>query len=250
MKYINHLILVLAISLFLACSSDESNEVGTLKINFINIVNDDNLELQTNYTKNGGETFSVEELKYIISNIVLIDNNGNEFVYPQEDSYFLINQEVIQSQGVTLQNVNAKSYSGIRFGIGVDQSNYPLNGVDNFVPTAEENNMLWSWSAGYIFMRMEGTYSSPQTDDGTFRYHIGSHGENLDNYREVSLDFIQPLAVSGSQTPEVNINFDVLKLFSGEYDMLLEDKDDIQVDPENAPKITENYSRAFEIGLN
>jgi len=256
MKFIDRIILIFFISLLLACNSDNDTpapepEFGEFTVNFKNVVGSEDLQLSSQtYAKNGGENFTVDELKYIISNIVLIDNEGNEFVYPQEDSYFLINQEVVQSQSFTLQNIDANDYSGMRFGIGVDQSNYPLNGVDNFVPTAEENNMLWSWSAGYIFMRMEGTYSSSQTDDGVFRYHIGSHGQNLDNYREVSLDFMQPLAVSETQTPEVNINFDVLKLFSGEFDMLLEDKDDIQVDPENAPKITENYSRAFEIGMN
>jgi hypothetical protein len=249
MQRINKFLLVIIICLSLACSSDD--EAGNISINFNTKVGEANLELNSNtYTKNGGESFSVDELKYIISNIVLIDANGNEFVYPQQDSYFLINEAVIQSQSFTLQNINANNYTSIRFGVGVDQSNYPLNGVDNFVPTAEDNGMLWSWSAGYIFMKIEGLYSSSQSTDVPFRYHIGSHGENLDNYREVNLDFMQPLAVSESQTAEVNINFDVLKLFSSEYDMLLEDKDDIQIDPENAPKIRENYAQAFEIGLN
>jgi hypothetical protein len=250
MKAVNKILLILALSLFLACSSDDA-EVGSLKINFQNFVGDENLQLNTQtYTKNGGETISIDQLRYIISNIVLIDNNGNEFVYPQEDSYFLINEEVAESQSITLQNINANNYTSIRFGVGVDQSNYPLNGVDNFVPTAEDNQMMWSWSAGYIFMRIEGSYTSAQTDDGTYRLHIGSHGVNLDNYKEVDLNFMQPLALSDGQTPEVNINFDVLKLFSGPNEMLLEDKDDIQVDPVNAPKIAENYTQAFEIGMN
>jgi len=248
MKLIGKTLVLVALVISISCSSDD--EMGNLNINFTNSVGDESLVLQNAYDKNGNENFSVNELKYIISNIVLIDNRGNEFVYPQPDSYFLINEEVAQSQNITLQNVNANNYTSIRFGVGVDQSNYPLNGVDNFVPTAEENDMLWSWSAGYIFMKIEGSYSSEQTEDGTFRYHIGSHGQNLDNYREVSLDFSQPITITASQTNEVNINFDVLKLFSGEFEMLLDDKDDIQIDPANAPKITENYTRAFEIGLN
>lgn len=248
MKFIGKILVIVALVISISCSSDD--EMGSLNINFTNSVGDESLVLLNAYDKNGNENFSVNELKYIISNIVLIDNRGNEFVYPQKDSYFLINEEAAQSQNIILQNVNANNYTSIRFGVGVDQSNYPLNGVDNFVPTAEENDMLWSWSAGYIFMKIEGSYSSEQTEDGTFRYHIGSHGQNLDNYREVSLDFLQPITVTASQTNEVNINFDVLKLFSGEFEMLLDDKDDIQIDPVNAPKITENYTRAFEIGLN
>jgi hypothetical protein len=259
MQKILKLIFIILISWSIACSSDEGVNtdnngelvVGNFVVNFNNIVGEQDLVLQQEtYNKSGDESISVSELKYIISNIVLIDANGNEFVYPQEDSYFLINEEVNSSQRLTLQNVNANNYTSIRFGIGVDQSKYPLNGIQNFVPTAEENNMLWSWSAGYIFMRIEGLYSSLQSTDVPFRLHIGSHGQNLDNYKEVSLNFLQPLALSDTETPEININFDVLKLFTGQHEMLLEDKDDIQIDPENAPKITENYVSAFEIGMN
>lgn len=249
MKSIKYIVLVLTFSLILSCSTDD--EVGTLNITFDNVVGNDDLVVQQNiYNKNGGEEFSVDELKYIISNIVLIDNNGNEFVYPQENSYFLINEEVSQSQTISLQNINANNYTSIRFGVGVDQSNYPLNGVENFVPTAQDNDMLWSWSAGYIFMKIEGIYNSAQTTAGNFRYHIGSHGENLDNYREVNLDFLQPLAVNETGTSQINIDFDILKIFSGDFEMLLEEKDDIQIDPENAPKLVDNYIQAFEIGLN
>ena len=236
----------------MSCSSDnETQEVGDLNINFINKVGDEVLDLNTQtYTKNGGETFNVNELKYIISNIVLTDVNGNQFVYPQEDSYFLINEEVAQSKNIRLANINANNYTSITFGFGVDQSNYPLNGVDNFVPTAEESDMLWSWSAGYIFLKMEGTYSSDTADNKPFLYHIGSHGQNLDNYRDISLNFLQPLALSSSQTPEINIDFDVQKIFNAEFALLLSDKDDIQVDPENAPKIADNVTNAFESVLN
>lgn len=261
MKSISKFLIIVVLIISMSCSSDEtelSNNpntteplTGNVNFNFNNFVGNDKLELNQNtYNKNGDESFSVDQLKYIISNIILIDSNGNEFVYPQENSYFLINQDVVESLSFTLQNIDANSYTGIRFGIGVDQSNYPLNGVDNFVPTAQENDMLWSWSAGYIFMKLEGLYSSEQTTEAPFRYHVGSHGENLDNYREVSLNFLQPIAIDGSDTPEVYIDLDVLKIFSGQHEMFLEEKDDIQIDPENAPKIIENFSEAFEIGLN
>ena len=85
-----------------------------------------NLNTQT-YSKNGGETFKVDELKYIISNIVLTDTDGNQFVYPQADSYFLINEEAL-SKNIRLDSIDANTYTSITFGFGVDQSNYPLMG--------------------------------------------------------------------------------------------------------------------------
>lgn len=141
----------------------------------------------------------------------MTDVNGNQFAYPQADSYFLIKEEISASKNIQLENFNANTYTSIRFGFGIDQSNYPLNGVDNFVPTAEENDMLWSWSAGYIFLKLEGKYSSEHQNDKGFLYHIGSHGQNLDNYREISLNFSQPLILSLSETPQIDIECDVLK---------------------------------------
>ena len=258
MENVKKICVVILISFFIsACSSDNTTEadaqieVGDLQINFTNTVGEEDLNLNTQtYSKNGGETFKVDELKYIISNIVLTDTDGNQFVYPQADSYFLINEEVAPSKNIRLDSIDANTYTSITFGFGVDQSNYPLNGIDNFVPTAEDSGMLWAWSAGYKFLKFEGTYSSDDVTDKPFLYHIGSHGQNLDNYREISLNFLQPLALSSTETPEIDINFDVQKIFNADFALLLSDKDDIQIDPENAPKIVDNVTNAFEIILN
>lgn len=247
---LQHIIAIVVLGVFaISCSDD--NEVGTVRLEFNNVVGNNTLNLNsTAYGKNGNETFKVSELKYIVSNIVLIDENGSEFIYPQEDSYFLINEEFASSKRIRLDNVDAKRYTAIRFGFGVDQSRYPLNGVNNFVPTAEENGMLWAWAAGYIFLKMEGTYSSPTASDEIFRYHVGSHGTALDNYKEITLDLPQSVVVSEAETPQLNIEFDVLKVFDSENALLLSDKDDIQVDPENAPKIADNVTQSFEIKPN
>lgn len=235
-----------------ACNDENTNqEVGDLNINFTHKVGDETLNLNTQkYAKNAGETFKIDKFKYIISNIVLTDVNGTQFFYPKEDSYFLIDEELAISKNIRLENISANNYASITFGFGIDQSNYPLNGVDNFVPTAEENDMLWSWSAGYVFLKLEGTYSSDHQNDKDFLYHIGSHGQNLDNYREISLNFSQPLTLSSSETSQIDIECDVLKIFNSEFALLLSDKDDIQIDPINAPKIVDNVTKAFEIVLN
>lgn len=250
----NNLLKHLTIAIFLAfiimsCNNDD--EVGTIQLEFKNVVGDTRLDLNsTTYDKNGNESFNINELKYIISNVVLIDDTGNEFVYPQANSYFLINEEFQSSKSISLMNVDANRYTSIRLGFGIDQSKYPLNGVNNFVPTAEENGMLWAWAAGYIFLKMEGTYSSSTETDKDFKFHVGSHGTSLDNYKEITLDFLQPLAVSDAETPQVNIELDVLKIFESDYALVLSDKDDIQIDPENAPKIAQNMVKSFEIVLN
>ena len=240
--------LLITLISFMACSEDSddntsSQDLMNVTLQFQNQIEGENVVLNSESYVNADETYQIETLRYIISNIVLIAENGEEFVYPQAESYFVINEENEASKSITLENIPAQNYAAIRFGLGVDQSNYPLNGVNNFVPTAEENNMLWSWSAGYIFLRFEGNYTSATATNHPFAYHIGSHGEMLDNYKEITLDFENMLSPNSSNSVEITSN--IAKIFNAEFSLSLEEKDDIQVDPEYSPQVMANFSQSF-----
>ena len=235
---------------FVACSEDSDDQASPqefteVTLQFQNQIEGENVVLNSETYMNSEETYEIETLRYIISNIVLIAENGEEFAYPQAESYFVVNEENEASKSITLEGIPMQNYEAIRFGLGVDQSNYPLNGVNNFVPTAEENNMLWSWSAGYIFLRFEGNYTSATENDHLFAYHIGSHGQALDNYKEVTLDFQNTLALGSSNS--IEITSDVSKIFEAEFSLSLEDIDDIQVDPQYSPQVMANFSQSFSI---
>ncbi|QKX04648.1 hypothetical protein HN014_06880 [Aquimarina sp. TRL1] len=243
------LIALLAVGI-VSCKSDDDSttdlEPGALTINVSNVIDGKNIELNnTSYTNKSNETYKIAELKYIISNIVLIKENGDKVAYPVEKSYFLINEEVDASKKIALSDIEGGVYTKISFGFGVDQSNYPLNGVNNFIPTAEENNMLWSWSAGYKFLKFEGTYNENDGPEKEFVIHVGSHGTTLDNYKEVTVNLTQQLTINKGTTPAITLNADISKIFDGTNTHSLTVKSDIQIDPENAPKIAENVSKMF-----
>ncbi|WP_299208029.1 MbnP family protein [uncultured Dokdonia sp.] len=239
-------------SLLTACNNDESNtatpDPGSLSLTFENIVNGASLSMSpTTYINNTNETYAVSELKYIISNIRLIKPDNSTYTYPVEDSYFLINED--GNKTVNLSNIPVDTYAGITFGFGVDPTQYPIeSGTLNFIPFAEEAGMLWTWSAGYKFLKFEGVYSSATApdDETTFVYHVGSHGANLDNYKEITLSFGE-FQIASENTISQTIQFDVAKIFDSIYTLSLEEKNDVQVDPINAPKIAENVSTAFSI---
>lgn len=244
----------LAFVLF-SCSSEEDGDVppeltlGTLELVFDNKVGDSDLVLNTEtYTNSSGENYSVSSLRYIVSNIVLIGENGGEFVYPEDKSFFIVNAEDPASTKIQLDSIRGGDYAAIRFGIGVDQSMYPLNGKDNFIPKADELGMIWSWAAGYIFLMFEGEYTSDDTTEfKTFKYHMGSHGSNQDNYREVELQLPKNLSINDEAQAGLTLKTDVAKIFDSENTLSLDVKDNIQVDPENAPKIADNFSKTFSV---
>ena len=105
------LILTLALSVS-SCSSDddvtqELSGENNLTIEFDNSVNGDDLLLGTSsYTNSNGETLTINRFNYIVSNFVLIDAEGNEYVYPKDDSYFVVSEEEAMNE-VVLENIPA-----------------------------------------------------------------------------------------------------------------------------------------------
>ncbi|WP_024768556.1 MbnP family protein [Aquimarina macrocephali] len=242
-------ILIATLVIVSSCKNDDEGTTktfGNVVLDLKNTINSNGIELTTDsYTNGSNEVYIISELKYIISNVVLIKANGEEFTYPVDRSYFLINEEVLESKKVNLSDISAGQYTKIRFGFGVDQSKYPLNGMANFIPTAEESGMLWSWSAGYKFLKFEGTYTTNGGASTDFLIHVGSHGTTLDNYKEITLELPSTLTIEESKSPEVAINVDIAKIFDGTNTHSLEVKNSIQVDAEFAPKIAENISTMF-----
>ncbi len=248
MKKTIYLFLSLVVLGLYACDdedTDTTTKPGTLDIEFNNTINGEGITMDTKtYTNAGKEGFIVSELKYIVSNIVLIKKDGGEVAYPVADSYFVIDEN--DSKRILLKDIQAGEYTKVKFGIGVDQSKYPLNGVANFIPTAEEKGMLWSWSAGYKFLKFEGTFSTETIEDEKFVMHIGTHGTTQDNYKEVTLDLPSVLTIGEDVSPSLEVEADILKVFDGTNTIELSTKSDIQVDPVNAPKIAENLTAMFE----
>ncbi len=240
----------------LSCKEDETQtqDPGTLNLTFENTVGTELLNLGNNYTNTSGEDYSIQELKYIISNITLRRKDGSVVVYPPDQSYFVINEADANSLTIQLNDIEAGAYTSMTFGFGVDPTKYPIeSGTLNFVPTAEDAGMLWSWSAGYKFIKLEGVYTVPPlTSEDPYLIHVGSHGANLDNYREITVplgddiadtDFTIAEGVNASQT----IYFNVAQVFDGPNSISLENKSDIQVDPVNAPLIATNIATAFSV---
>ena len=247
------LFILLTIIAITACKEDESQtqELGTLNLTFENVVDGAPLKLGDSYSNKSLETYTVSELKYIVSNITLTRKDGTLLIYPQDQSYFLINEAEPSSQNIQLEGIEAGDYTAVTFGFGVDPTKYPIeSGTLNFIPTAEEGGMLWTWSAGYKFIKLEGDYTTQNaTEEASFIVHVGSHGANLDNYKEVTV----PLNNNGYLTIEEKVNtsktifFDMGQVFDGANSISIDNKPDIQVDPINAPRIADNISAAFYV---
>src|SRR5688572_23701197 len=119
---IKFLTLLALISLIMfACDDDDSLVgTGTITLEFDNRIGEEQLELNTEYVNASGEKFTISKLNYYISNVALTATSGQEFVIPQDSSYFLVLEDDESSQEITLKNIPAGDYNKVTFTIGVD----------------------------------------------------------------------------------------------------------------------------------
>ena len=233
---------------------------GKIALQFENYVGEEKLTLGADanaakaYTSNG-QTLKFSEVKYVITNIVLVKADGTKVPYHTEDldkGGFLINQENTTSLTPILTELPEGDYKGIEFGLGVKKelNNLSLqNKFPNFYRLTgsfkQEQIMHWEWANGYRFVKLEGWYSNATATNDTLSIHMGSAfkgtkvvGEDKkvkeikdeylnvdrDAFRFISLDFPKTLSVKKGVTAKVTIKADLDKLVNGTNKITLEGK--------------------------
>lgn len=265
-KFLSLFFTVLTFLTFTSCRSndedDSSPEVkGKLQLKFENGFNNlGNIVLnQTTQTSSSGQKHQFSTLKYVISNISLIDENGNEFKYHEnnpDQGAFIVNQEkaVAGIVYINLDEIPKNNYKKIKFGLGISQKAYLLgqNGQAEFWDKAKKESLTWSWVAGYIFVKLEGKYgaSSANTE---FMNHTGNMGNvtannTADLYREVTLDLPTTARVSATIKPSIHILADFNQYLSGESTLSLSTANDMAMGSnQHLVNVTNNLVKMFKV---
>jgi hypothetical protein len=200
--------------------------MGKINVEFDNVVGSTNLQLNTGiYTNSSSQQYKVTQLKYFVSNFKFTRVDGTEYVVPQDQSYFLIDESNAARDKASM-NIPEGEYKTVSFIIGVDSLRNTRDvsqRTGDLDVTAAANGMYWSWNSGYIFFRLEGTSTVIPSAAQTFQYHIGGFGgfsaPTANNIRTVTLD----LATRGtakekaSKVNGVDVHnlVDVNKVFNG-----------------------------------
>ena len=152
--------LCISIFIFSSCSSEEENINITLNFTHnwdgITITNQDLNALK--FTNANGEKVSIEKLRYLVSNISLVDSKNHHLIDFSENT----------GTSITISNLTNGTYTlSFRFGFS-DEDNkdgihQDLNSVSFNVP-----EML---GGGYHFMQFDGKYIDNINQETGFNYH-------------------------------------------------------------------------------
>lgn len=184
--------------------------------------------LNTSYTTAAGNTVSLSELRYWVSNVKFIKDDNSEVAVP--DAYYLLSQNAAVAgdetgervpnfnlaagnrDTVTLKHVPNGSYKAVKFSIGVDSTynnNLSLRAGELHL-FAHMANITWSWTTSYIFGKVWGTCSSC-TGTQAFALEFGTNA----NYQTVTLNLPSNINVNATAKPTIVAKLDVEKLFTG-----------------------------------
>ncbi|WP_452231883.1 MbnP family protein [Lacinutrix sp. MEBiC02595] len=261
MKLFKYTFALLLCATIISCSSDDDNgdsenlsgQSGEVILKFDNGVGDQDFIFGTTYNKSNNESFQLETLKYIISNVQFTDNEGNTFMYPTEDNVFIVNETDGNNAGeiwITLNDVDAADYVSVTFGVGIDQDRFALgaDGQGDFLDAASDEEMMWNWASGYKFIKLDGTFSTATLTEEPLNVHMGSVGTSLDNYREVTLAFPNTVLVREDASPEIHIKADIAKIFDGSTTANFADGyDQVHTDVNETPIIADNINTMFSV---
>jgi len=233
---------LLAIVLLLMSGCKE--ETGSLRLNFVGNYGNDPLVLGEELAYYPDYGIRMLESDFFISEVALTKGSDVmtvaeiDFVNFTDNNFNLEN--AIAGINLDYDNIEAGTYDGIRFGIGVPgDKNMTL--PRDYPSSSPLSNTSYHWEAwdSFIFAKYAG-----QVEGQGFFFHTGT--DPL--YRTVTLD--TEIVITGSNTSTVKINLDHKKLMNENGQLY-----DIKAVPANHNPLTigplenfvNNYSTAFTL---
>ncbi len=171
-----NLIYFFFLAVFAACKKENPTPVvpiapnGKVQISVSNEVDGQGLEMgKMKYTNAAGNSFSVNLLKYYISNIVFTKADGSEIAL---NNYNLIDASDSLTANIQADSLPNGNYSSVKFFVGVDK---PRN--HNGAQTGDldpSKGMIWTWNTGYIFFKHEGQFVDSSGATKPLLFHFGT----------------------------------------------------------------------------
>ena len=194
------------------------------------------IPVDSSYTNNFGEIYSISKLKYYVSNICFITDRN----IPTKPSVYLV--DASRQNNFSLDLPKGK-ITGIEFLLGVD-SILNCSGAQEGV-LDPLNDMFWTWNNGYVMFKLEGNSPSSSAVDNRLEYHIGGYKGIHRTMRKVRLPLTQLPAKSFAR--EINVCLNLDKYWTGKNNITISKLSVITLPGAEAAAIADNFVGMFTI---
>lgn len=166
-----------------------------------------------------GYPFHVSGMKFYLSDIRLITDDGNERPLAEIE---LI--DISENKRTLEYVVPPGNYTGVKFGLGVPVE---LNGTENpdfstalydvGHPLSVSNGMYWVWETGYRFFIFEGRYDTQENDTGNLPMSYAFHTGKDTLYRHLG-PFEKNVNIQSGTSQVLSFNIEVDSIFATHAD--------------------------------
>jgi len=196
-----------------ACKADDPTPAGgrvTLELEHLG-PDGQRFNLGRMYTSAAGDRYLIQKLKYYVSNVRLMRPDGSSWAEPA--SYHLVTVASGQPASIILHGVPSGPYTALSLAMGVDSAaNSRTDQIGDLNPT---NEMVWDWSTGYMFLKLEGLHVLGTAPDPATDVALELMPGTAPAYRTISLALPAEARVASGQSPVIRLKADVNRLFGG-----------------------------------
>lgn len=219
------------------------SEAGTLTINLNAVVGGEDLVLNSKTFLNPlDEAFIAKKFAFYLSNIKLLKDNGEHYSVP--NSYILFDESKPNFNNVLFDNIPPGEYLGIEFTFGIDSARNYNGASDGALDPI--NGMYWTWNTGFINLKFEGEWLSPDTNT-TFIYHLGGFRQPYFSYRITQPSNNISFSVNNNENTSIYIDADLNEFF-GDTQLFSFSQNQVVMDPSSlSAKLSSNSARMFKV---
>lgn len=156
------------------------------------------------YQNAAGNPYSVDLLKYYVTNVALVRADGTAHLV---HNYDLLDAAVPASCRIDAPAVPNGDYVALRFLLGVDSTRNHTGAQDGDLDPV--HGMTWNWNTGYIFFKHEGRYTTTAGADAGLVYHYGTDPAAV----ALEIPLTGGLSLAGTQRT-VHLVFDLGRLYA------------------------------------
>ena len=210
------LLLIICI-LFFSCNKHKKN--GSIEICFTHTIDENPVQFnQPIYTNAAGNHYQVNEVKYFISKLILIDANGKSIEIKQDNGVHYVDCSLEKTLLWNINEIPQKKYAAFSFVFGLDEKD---NKSNRFVNPPESN---FSWpdvlGGGYHYMQINGKFRNKNGDLQNMNIHTGIgqlRDENneitqfVHNYFTVTLPV--RFSIDENNTTQLTLNMEIQRWF-------------------------------------
>jgi len=202
-----------------SCFSCIKEKEGSIELRFTHTIDEQSLQLnQLIYTNAAGNLYQLNEVKYFISNVFLIDSGRRWVAVNQDEGIHYVDFSLENTLCWKISGMPQRNYTAISFVFGLNEKD---NQSNRFVNPPECN---FSWpdhlGGGYHYMQLNGKFLNDAEEMQNLNIHTGIgqiYYAEIDStifvHNYFTVTFPVQFSILEENTPPLYINMEIQRWF-------------------------------------